>query len=103
MRAFVTIALVVLTGIFGYLHFEEVAQNQIAKKQIAELTQRVSAVETQAQNVKVLRSDMRTLDVKIDTLRRALTSASDSPAISLSTGTNSTPVQPPTADSYSPH
>lgn len=85
MRAFVIVALIILASGLLIFHFQEVSQAELAKKQISDLTQRISVLEKQAENVKVLKSDMRTLDVKIDTLREALKGAANAQATSLST------------------
>ncbi|HZP07063.1 MAG TPA: hypothetical protein VFB43_19345 [Terracidiphilus sp.] len=86
MRVFVTLVLMVFAVVMCLLYARETSLNATTRKQITELTQRITALETQQQNVKVLKSDIRTLDVKIDTLREALTTVANSPEASLPVG-----------------
>lgn len=102
MRVFVTIVLIIFAGTLWILYAQEAAQNQIDQKQIANLTQRVSTVEAQTRNLMVLKYDMRTLDVKIDTLREVLTVAANPPTTSLPAGTDNVPASPPTPGSPPP-
>jgi len=94
MRGFVIFVLIAFAVALYVLYVHEASQNETTRKQITELSLRISALETEQQNIKALKSDIRTLDVKIDTLRQALTTAAESPAPSLPNETSTIPAQP---------
>lgn len=75
MVGMITAGLLCLVIVMANLHSQDAAKIDADQKQIAEISQRLSAVESQAQNLMTIRADMRTLSVKLDRLGQVLSEA----------------------------
>ncbi len=75
MVGMTSVGLVCLALVMFNLHSQDMAKIDRQQKEVTEMTQRLSTIESQTQNLMTIKADMRTLSVKLDKLQEVLSEA----------------------------